>query len=304
ALVFSDESLLRSQPRKPARGWRRVVYTLTGGKVSPAPSPEELEHLRLIERVRNPVGGCRRIAVISRKGGVGKTTTTLMLGHTFALHRGDRIVALDGNPDAGSLGYRVPRETQATVTDLLDRAGALERYADVRGLTSQATTRLEVVASDDDPHISQAIGEHEYREAVTLLERHYNLILLDSGTGILDSATQGILRVADQLVVVMAPSIDGSRAAGLTLDWLDSHGYGGMVRGAVAVINQSRERGSLVEVHRIEDHFRSRCRDVALIPWDPHLEAGAQSDPDQLRPQTRDAYLRLAASVADGFTAR
>jgi hypothetical protein len=37
------------------------------------------------------------------------------------------------------------------------------------------------------------------------------------------------------------------------------------------------------------------------VPWDPHLEAGAESTLDQLREPTRNAYLRLAAAVADGF---
>jgi len=73
----------------------------------------------LVGRVKSPVVGCRRIAVVSRKGGVGKTTTTLMLGHTFASLRGDRVIALDGNPDAGSLAYRVRRETTNTIMSLL-----------------------------------------------------------------------------------------------------------------------------------------------------------------------------------------
>ena len=61
------------------------------------PSAEERRQLELLGRVRTPCG-CRRIVVISRKGGAGKTTTTLMLGHTLASYRGDRVVALDANP--------------------------------------------------------------------------------------------------------------------------------------------------------------------------------------------------------------
>jgi putative peptide zinc metalloprotease protein len=54
-----------------------------------------------------------------------------MLGHTFASLRGDRVVALDGNPDAGSLGYRVRKETVATVTNLLADEREIVRYADI-----------------------------------------------------------------------------------------------------------------------------------------------------------------------------
>jgi putative peptide zinc metalloprotease protein len=215
-----------------------------------------------------------------------------MLGHTFASTRGDRVVALDGNPDAGSLGYRVRRETTATLTDLLNDAPNISRYADIRAYTSQAPSRLEVVASDDDAQITHALGEDELADAIRLLDRHYNLILLDTGTGILDSATQGILRMTDQIVIVTVPSLDGARAASLTLGWL--------VRNAVAVMNQSRD-DTLVDVERVEEHFQRRCRATVLMPYDPHLQAGAESDLNALAEPTRDAYLHLAAEVADGF---
>ena len=55
-----------------------------------------------------------------------------------------------------------------------------------------------------------------------LLDRFYNLILLDTGTGILDSANQGLLTEADQVVLVVRPGLDGGRAGALTLDWMDA----------------------------------------------------------------------------------
>jgi putative peptide zinc metalloprotease protein len=302
ATAFSSEAMLLPKARVPEQGWQRLVYQASGGRLNPGPGARELAHAELIDRVRAPITGSRRIAVISRKGGVGKTTTTLMLGHTFATWRGDRVIALDGNPDAGSLGYRVRREHGATITDLLNDAPSIRRYADIRSYTSQAPSRLEIVASDDDARITQAIGKGKLASAIRLMDQHYNLILLDTGTGILDSATQGILRMADQIVLVIIPSLDGARAASLTLDWLDQNGYQALVRGAVAVLNQSESRvRTLVRVDLVEEHFRRRCRATMSVPCDPHLEAGAQSELGQLRQPTRDAYLRLAAEVADGF---
>jgi putative peptide zinc metalloprotease protein len=302
AADFTAERYLRGQSRAPRDGWRRAVYWLTGGRINFGPSPAELRERELIARAKAPVAGCRSIAVISRKGGVGKTTTTLMLGHTFASLRGDRVVALDGNPDAGSLGYRVRRETAATITNLLADEQEIVRYADIRAYTSQAPTRLEVVASDDDPRITKALGEEDYRRAIALLERHYNLICLDTGTGVLESATKGILQLADQIVVVMAPSLDSARAASSTLDWLNENGHAELVQGAVAVVNAVQSEGP-VEVKKIQEHFAGRCRNVVQVPWDPHLSAGAETQVERLRPQTRHAYLEVAAAVADGFTA-
>jgi putative peptide zinc metalloprotease protein len=300
AADFTSERMLRARSRPPSKGLPRVVYKMSGGLVNLGPSRAELRENELIARVKAPVSGCRRIVVISRKGGVGKTTTALMLGHTFASYRGDRVVALDGNPDAGSLGYRVRRETAETVTGLLSDRDRINRYADIRAYTSQAPTRLEVIASDDNPRISHALGESQYKTVVSLLERHYNLILLDTGTGILHSATRGILDLADQIVLVMPPSLDGARASSLTFDWLDQHGYGTLVKGSVAIINGLRG-GGLVELERVDEHFRRRCRAVVRIPWDQHLQAGAETALDELEPRTQNAYLDLAAAVADGF---
>jgi putative peptide zinc metalloprotease protein len=300
AADFTAERYLRDQSLAPRNGWRRALYWLTGGRLNFGPSPAELAERELMARAKTPVPGCRSIAVISRKGGVGKTTTTLMLGHTFASLRGDRVVALDGNPDAGSLGYRVRRETAATITNLLADEQMITRYADIRAYTSQAPSRLEVVASDDDPRITRALGEEDYRRAIALLERHYNLISLDTGTGVLESATRGILQLADQIVVVMSPSLDSARAASSTLDWLNENGHAELVRSAVAVVNGVQADG-LVEVYRIKEHFAGRCRAVVQVPWDPHLAAGAETDVTRLRPMTRHAYLEVAAAVADGF---
>jgi putative peptide zinc metalloprotease protein len=87
---FTSERMLRAQADPPDAGWRRLLFRATGGVVNLGPAPRELRDRELIARVKAPVGGCRRIAVVSHKGGVGKTTTTLMLGHTFASYRGDR----------------------------------------------------------------------------------------------------------------------------------------------------------------------------------------------------------------------
>ena len=171
----------------------------------------------------------------------------------------------------------------------------------MRGFTSQAAdTRLEVVASDDDPRITQALGEEDYRRAIEILDRHYNLVLVDTGTGILDSAIQGILAEADQLVVVMPPALDGARVAAMTLDWLEEHQHGDLVRGAVAVVNAVHGKGQL-EIERIEEHFAARCKGVIRIPWDPVLQAGAHTSLGDLGQPTRDAYLELAAAVAGSF---
>jgi MinD-like ATPase involved in chromosome partitioning or flagellar assembly len=297
---LSTDQLLARPPGGPTEGWQAMVYQLSGGRVRPAPGPAERNRQQLAARIGAPVAGCHRIAVIALKGGVGKTTTTACLGAIFAEHRGDRVVAVDANPDPGTLGYRIRRDTARTATDLLANVDKLERYADVRAYASQTDLRLEVIASEADPGRDQAFGEDDYRELAVVLERFYSLVLTDCGPGLLHSAMRAILPTADQLVVVAAPSLDGARSASLTLDWLAKHGYEALARSSVVVINAVRERG-LVDVDKLQEHFARRCRAVVRIPHDRHLETGAEIVLDELAPATRRAYVELAAAVADGF---
>jgi MinD-like ATPase involved in chromosome partitioning or flagellar assembly len=74
-----------------------------------------------------------------------------------------------------------------------------------------------------------------------------------------------------------------------------------MVRNSIAVINAVRPRSGKVDMKKVVDHFSRRCRAVRQVPFDPHLEEGAEISLERLRPQTRDALIDLAAVVAGGF---
>ena len=103
------------------------------------------------------------------------------------------------------------------------------------------------------------------------------------------------------LIVMSSGSVDGARSASATLDWLDAHGHQDMVQKSIAVINAVRPRSGKVDMQKVVDHFSRRCRAVRLVPFDPHLEEGAEVSLDRLSRETRDALIELAAVVADDF---
>ncbi|GLW64751.1 hypothetical protein Arub01_29950 [Actinomadura rubrobrunea] len=300
---LSSENLLGHRRIAPSGGWRRAVYKATGGAIHPGESQAELRRKDLIARARTPVvSGHHRVAVMSLKGGVGKTTTTVGLGSMLASLRGDRVIAVDANPDRGTLSDKLRLETAATVRDLLNNRDKIHRYADVRAFTSQNEARLEVLASDRDPAVSEAFSAEDYSAVAVVLEQFYTICITDCGTGLLHSAMAGVLSLADQLVLVSSPSVDGARSASATLDWLEAHDHGHLVRNGVVVLSMVRNRTrSQVDLDKLQAHFESRCRGVVRVPYDDHLEEGAEVDLEQLAPATREAYLQLAAMVGDGF---
>src|SRR5262249_8803386 len=153
--------------------------------------------------------------------------------------RGDRVIAVDANPDFGTLGQRGPNQTRSTVRNLLSD-GEILRYPDMRRHTSQSTNRLEILVSERDPAVSEAFSEGDYRAVHNVLDRFYNIILADCGTGLTHSATRGVLEAADALVVVAAPAIDSARSALATLDWLQHHGYAHLVPHASVVVSAAQ----------------------------------------------------------------
>ncbi|HWD05373.1 MAG TPA: MinD/ParA family protein [Amycolatopsis sp.] len=296
--------LVKQAKRTPQSGWRKALYLGTGKLLNPGESPADTRRRELIARVNQPLRGCYKIAMLSLKGGVGKTTATTTLGSTFASLRGDRVVAVDANPDRGTLSQKIAIETTATVRHLLRDAEKITRYSDVRSYTSQGSSRLEILASEQDPAVSEAFSEIDYRRTVNLLEHFYNIVLTDCGTGLMHSAMKGVLDLADSLVVVSSGSVDGARSASATLDWLEAHGYGELVRRSVVVINSVRPKGSSVDLDKLTAHFGAKVRAVCRIPFDPHLEEGAEIELERLSGDTRLALLDLAATVADGFGAQ
>ncbi|HSE71322.1 MAG TPA: MinD/ParA family protein [Nocardioidaceae bacterium] len=301
AAAFTDEAMLPPPAAAPRTGWRRAVFEMSGRTLNPGPGPQDQRRAALERRLRTPIKGSRRVVVMSRKGGVGKTTITLALGSVFSTLRGDRVVAVDANPDAGNLAHRVAPMNDLTITDVLAELDGIVSYAQLRAYTSQAPeSRLEVLASDNDPRIGMALDREDYHRLIGLLDRFYNLILLDTGTGILDSANQGLIREAGELVLVLRPGLDGGRAAALTLDWLGEHGYDDLVTRAVVVVNGVRE-GVGAPLDPMVRHFEQRCRRVVTVPWDPNLEAGAQTSLSSLRRATRESLIEVAAALADGF---
>lgn len=297
-----DELTLLRPAKRPARhGLRKLVYTASAGSINLGPSAAELEHDQLVSRINQPMRGRHKIAFVSIKGGVGKTTVAHTVGSTFASVRGDRVIAIDANPDLGTLADRVHREHEYTVRDLLADAD-VRTYSDVRRYTSQGESRLEVLASEVDPTTAESFSESDYLDTLRILEVHYNIVLTDCGTGISHSAMHGILDQADALVIISSTARDGAHSAVATLTWLNEHGYKDLVSHSLVAINSLRPGPGALDPERLEQVFLSRgVRGVANLPYDAHLAEGGPIEMSLLGRRTTNAYLHLAASLADDF---
>ena len=294
--------LNRTTRPAPQGGFNRFVYEATFHVVNLGDSAKVRAHKAMNERIRRRFeGGARFVPVLTRKGGVGKTTVTALLGMALADARDDRVIAIDANPDRGTLAERVDLQTRETVRDVVVKASSIGGYTDFSKFVSRDETRLDILASDTDPTLSEAFDADDYNVVAGLAARYYSLVLTDCGTGIVHSVMRATLQRADSVVIVSGGSVDEARLASETLTWLEANGYGELVRNAVVAINLATQGTHLVKVDEIEAHFQSRVREIVRIPYDPQLAAGAAVHWSDLRPVTQHAARELAALVVEGL---
>lgn len=304
AMLTADRLLDPHARRKaaPEGAWPRFVYRVTFSLVNLGDSARVRYEKDLLARIRQPLeGGAKFVPVLTRKGGVGKTTVTTLLGMALADAREDRVIAIDANPDRGTLAERGQKQTRMTVRDVVTRANSVDGFTDFSSFVSRDVTRLDVLASDTDPLVSEAFSDKDYEVVARLAARHYSLVLTDCGTGIVHSVMAATLDHANSIVIVSGGSIDEARLASETLTWLESNGHAGLVKNAVVAINTATQGTRMVKVDEIEAHFLSRVRAVVRIPYDEILAAGGVVVYKDLHRATRDAARELAALVVDGL---
>lgn len=303
-LLTADRLL---DPRQIARPepeglWQQLVYSVSRHRINLGDGRRARARKDLDRRIAAPLAGeARFVPVLSRKGGVGKTTVTSLLGMALADARDDRVIAVDANPDRGTLADRVGRANGRTVRDLVRAHDEVEGYGDVSSIVARDTTRLDVLASDSDPRVSEAFSDDDYRRVADVAAHYYSIVLTDTGTGIVHSVMEATLELADSLVIVAGLSVDEARLASETLTWLETNGYADRVRGAVVVLNNARPGTPLVRESELEAHFRSRVRAVIRMPYDSHVAAGSAIAFRDLQPATRQAARELAAAVVEGL---
>jgi len=264
-------------------------------------SPDELYENGLHLRIRRNVPHAYQIGIFGIKGGVGRTTVTVALGSALSRIRGDRILAVDADPDGGNLVDRARRQSRATVADLLADKHLL-RYNDIRTYTSMNGDKLEVLPAAEYGAARRAFDDVDWTNATDIVSRYYNLILADSGAGLLQPAARALSTVS-AVVIVGSASVDGARQAAATLDWLRQNGYQHLLARACVVINHLIPGKPSVDVADLVAQFQRYVPPgrVLVLPWDKHVSAGIEIELDQLSQKFRRGIVELAAALSDDF---
>ncbi|QDG62563.1 MinD/ParA family protein [Pseudarthrobacter sp. NIBRBAC000502771] len=304
--ISSPGLFVKEQKPRPVGGFRGALYKLTGGAWNLGPGPKQRQEDELARRISRQLQGSYNTAVLSLKGGIGKTSTTVGVGLTLAEYRGDAPCAIDANPDSGDLVERALGEgiyqqsSPRTITDLLENIESIDSLTSLARYMHHAG-RLHLIAGEQDPEVSDSLTAEEYLRIRKLISSYYSVVLTDCGTGVTHNAMSGILQSADNLVIAAGYAVSGAKRARSTLHWLASHGYEDLARNAIVVITDKDEVSSRVDKDAIEEHLSGICRELIAVPHDRGVADGDLVTLDVLKPETRRAYREIAAAIVDGY---
>ncbi|PZG24749.1 hypothetical protein C1I98_35220 [Spongiactinospora gelatinilytica] len=280
-------------------GWRRLAQVVIGSGGSRTDGSEIDE-----ARARAVFNGSRRVVVLGCTGGAGQTTTALMLGHAFAMHRDDGVLALDANTGDNTLTGKIQADSPETLSSLLAGLDDVGGYLGMRAYTTRTPSGLEAVGADTDAGAEQRMADRtlfsdqRIGQAMDMFDHYYRLVVVDPAAAL----AARFLPYADQLVLVVPASEDGPDAVAMTYEWLDGHGCAELRRRAIMVVNGVSRR-SMAAVEQAEAVARGRCRAIVRVPWEDDLAPGGSGpmEPERMRAAGRRAYLALAGVVVAGF---
>jgi MinD-like ATPase involved in chromosome partitioning or flagellar assembly len=263
---------------------------------------------QLAALLRGDLGGPRVLAFANPKGGVHKTTATIIAAATAGGVRGRGVIAWDDNELRGTLGLRAGSARHArTIRHLITHLAEIEACSGLElterlddFLRHAADGSYDVLAGEENPRFAQRLDPYTVRRVLELLCRTHDLICVDTGNNVESANWQTVLQLADQLVVTTVPREDAAFTADWMLDLLDEAGMGPLVANAVTLLScPSPTPSPLIE--DLSAHFRSRTRAVTVVPYDPVLESGSSIEYAQLAPATKRAWLRATAMMVEPF---
>lgn len=280
-----------------------VGGTLTGRIEWRAAAPAN-DAEQAAEVLRGRLDGPKVLAFANPKGGVHKTTATVLTAATIGSVRGRGVLAWDDNELRGTLGLRAGSARHArTIRHLLADLAEIEntpghevaeRIDDY--LRHAADGSYDVLAGEENPRFAQRLDQYTVRRVLDQLCRSHDVICVDTGNNVESANWQTVLNTADQLVITTVPREDAAFAADWMIDLLHEIGLGRLADNAVTLLSCATP-GPQAMLDDLRRHFAARTRAVVVVPFDPSLETGSSIEYGDLQPATRRAWLNAAAEM-------
>lgn len=290
-------ALARRVGHRPALSVMARAARAAGSLFRHDPTAERLQ--AAARGVQAPVTTGRRLAVVSLRGGAGKTTAAALLGRTYASLRPEPVAALDLDPGLGSLAVRLSDVSTAArpVPSIDQLAAALEGLShlsldSLRELMGQAPDEL----LHTGPRTSgQPLGRPRITSALATVSRFVPLTVVDCPTGPEHPDTAAVLLQSHAAVLTVPATGAGvDEAAGYLSHWLQDPFLSSIP--VAAVVTGTDRAADLDPLAQAAALTRIGVM-AAALRYDRHLAGGVGIRLPLILPENRRAVAELASGL-------
>ncbi|TPW78404.1 ParA family protein [Schumannella sp. 10F1B-5-1] len=292
----------------PAREGVRGLLGKLGVKV--APSPAELAHREQAALLEQDEATIRQttfpravgILVANRKGGVGKTPTSVILGGTLAAIRGGSVAIMEVSDDPGTLTFRAEGTPQRGIGELVTDANQIRSAGQLASYTAPQTSFASIIGTTGP---RSRLDRDAVETTAAVVDKYYGIRVMDSGNQPSSDAFDGALAVTDALVIPVLNSAEAVGEAIALLDHLRNHG------GRIAALADQaivlRLTDGRVENPQLGANITGILAQHGIdrtyeIPYDAHIAERGPITLAKLAPATRAAFTAATAAIIRTLT--
>lgn len=162
----------------------------------------------------------RVLAIVSPKGGSGKTTIAANLAATVAKHRPDDVVIADFDVQFGDVAHAFRLDPEYS---LLNAATPGVTPTVLKGFLTPHRSKVLALTAPDRPEDADDIDTDAATDAVRALSKLFGVVIVDTAAG-LDERTLSVLDAATDVIFVTATDVPSVRATVKEVDILSRLG--------------------------------------------------------------------------------
>ncbi|MEO6116349.1 MAG: hypothetical protein ABIP33_08200 [Pseudolysinimonas sp.] len=285
-----------------AKSGIRGLIAKTGLKIPPGHA--ELQRNAAAERLRHDETTIRQatfpravgVLVANRKGGAGKTPTSIILGGILASVRGGSVAILEVSDDPGTLNLRSEGTPARGLEELIGDVDTIRTTGQLSSYTAPQSSFASVIGTVQRRR--QLMGV-DVAKLSAVIDDHYAIRVMDSGNQPSSSAFSGAIATADVLVIPVLNSADTVLEA---LDLLDElRAWGGKAqaladRAIIVRLTDGRLEQPQLSA-RLTGLLESRHVAIYEIPYDQHIAERGPITVGALTTATKTAFTAAAAGL-------
>ena len=300
-----SDYIVDARYEKPQQGFRRFLANTLHLPVKKGKA--EVEWDSWISNISHSVLESKVIGVIGGKGGVGKTTSAMVIASILAKYRAKPVclITLDHNQ---TLALRTKTVTDSargamSLADFVSDPDIIrvspERSSRVARYMKTNPQRLNVLGTGIDALHRQVLTAQDFNTALDILKGCYEIIVIDFGPPNTESYWAA-LESLNALVMVTSAENDSMRGVAQVENYVRESGLTTLIdHGTIDLVCRRNGVTTKVDLGKYVLNAHKKHRDVLEIPYDEHLSESGPIALDLMNKNTVYQYTIAAKLVMD-----